>query len=132
MPDVRLSFASVITDDIVSLSEFYGTVFGLDEVIELRSDHFRGLHLGETILGFSAPAAYSLLNLKPAENPSGTDHFLTFEVADDGAVDALTERAVTAGAQCIKPPNRTYYGAWQAVLIDPAGNAFRINHLTIA
>lgn len=132
MSKVHLSFASVITDDIVGVSEFYSALFGLDEVTELRSEYFRGLRIGDTVLGFSAPHAYELLNLQPPESSSGNNHFLTFEVADDATVDQLTEQAVAAGARCANPPNRTYYGAWQAVLIDPAGNAFRINHLEVS
>jgi uncharacterized glyoxalase superfamily protein PhnB len=127
-----LSFASVFADDIGELSDFYRRVFGFDEVVELRSEHFRGLRVGDTVLGFSAPTAYDMLNLAAPENPGhGVSSFLTFEMADDDEVDAATELAVAAGATCVKAPARTYYGAWQSVFLDPEGNAFRINHLTL-
>ena len=129
MSSVQLSFASVITDDIVGLSTFYADLLNLEEVVELRSEHFRGLWVGDTVLGFSSPAAYALLNLQAPESVTGTTQFLTFEVDDDESVSRLTDAAVAAGAQCVSTPGRTYYGAWQSVLIDPAGNAFRINHL---
>lgn len=129
MTSVHLSFASVITDDIVGLSTFYADLLGLAEVVDLRSDHFRGLWVGDTVLGFSSPAAYELLNLDAPESVSGTTQFLTFEVDDDESVARLTNAATAAGARCVSTPARTYYGAWQSVLIDPAGNAFRINHL---
>ncbi|MGW0038485.1 VOC family protein [Gordonia sp. NPDC003376] len=131
MPGPYLSFASVIADDIVALSSFYAEVFGLDEVTELRSEHFRGLRLGDTILGFSTPHAYELLNLTAPENKSGTTSFITLEVDDESFVDDLTTSAVAGGARCVAGPARTYYGAWQSVLLDPEGNAFRINHLRL-
>ncbi len=37
--------------------------------------------------------------------------------------------AVEAGATLIKPPYTTYYNWYQAVLMDPEGNVFRINHM---
>ncbi|GAS98290.1 glyoxalase-like protein [Mycolicibacterium canariasense] len=132
MPEIHLSFASVITDDIVGLSDFYRAVFDLPEVVELRSDHFRGLRIGATILGFSSTHAYELLNLDRPESTSGTTQFLTFELDSDKRVDVMTQAAVAEGARCIKDPARTYYGAWQSVLADPAGNVFRLNHLELA
>ena len=50
---------------------------------------------------------------------------------DDNEVDRVTAAAVAAGATCVKEPGRTYYGAWQSVLLDPEGNAFRLNHLEL-
>lgn len=132
MSSVRLSFVSVISDDIVGLSGFYEEVFGLDEVVTLRSEHFRGLWIGETILGFSTKHAYALLNLTDPESVSEPSTFWTFEVDTESAVSAMTDAAVAAGARCVSAPARTYYGAWQSVLLDPEGNAFRVNHLSIA
>lgn len=128
----RLSFASVFADDIATLSDFYRRIFGFGEVVELHSEHFRGLRVGDTVLGFSAHTAYDMLNLVAPEAPAaGVDSFLTFEMADDDEVDSTTAAAIAAGATCVKRPARTYYGAWQSVFLDPEGNAFRINHLTL-
>lgn len=78
-----LSFASVFASDIEKLSTFYADLLGLPEVTELRSEHFRGLRIGPTILGFSAPSAYAMLNLTaPGEGAEGVDTFLTFEMPD--------------------------------------------------
>jgi uncharacterized glyoxalase superfamily protein PhnB len=128
----RLSFASVFAHDIAALSDFYRRIFGFDEVVELRSEHFRGLRVGGTVLGFSAHTAYDMLNLvAPEQGRNGVSSFLTFEMADDDEVDSTTATAIAAGATCVKQPARTYYGAWQSVFVDPEGNAFRINHLTL-
>ncbi|HEY9310693.1 VOC family protein [Williamsia sp.] len=129
---VGLSFASVLARDFVGLAEFYSGLLNLDEVMELRSEHFRGLAVGDTVLGFSAHTAYDMLNLvAPQDGSSGVSSFLTFEMADDNEVDRVTAAAVAAGATCVKEPGRTYYGAWQSVLLDPEGNAFRLNHLEL-
>lgn len=128
MSAVRFSLASIITDDIVGLSEFYAGVFGLDEVMELRSDIFRGLDVDGVTLGFSTPVVYEMLGIQEWQPASGTTQYLTFEVADDDAVTSRTAVAVDAGARLLHEPYETYYGAYQSVLADPAGNVFRINH----
>lgn len=128
-----LSFASVLASDMVTLSAFYREVFDLPEVDSLTSEHFRGLQVGSTVLGFSAAStAYDLLELPRPQAVSGRRpvySFLTFEVEDDAAVAAHLERAVQRGAGVVQTPHRTYYGAWQAVARDPEENVFRINHL---
>lgn len=127
---VSLSFASILAADYVALSAYYEQVFGLPEVEDLTSPHFRGLQIGPTILGFSAMSAYALLDLpKPATADPGVRTFLTFEVDDHDAVATRVATAVAAGGTLVQAPHDTYYGAWQAVLRDPEGNAFRINHL---
>ena len=37
--------------------------------------------------------------------------------------------AVEHGAALVKPAYRTYYDWYQAVLLDPEQNVFRINHV---
>jgi uncharacterized glyoxalase superfamily protein PhnB len=127
---VWLSFSSIFAADIEALSAYYADVFGLAEVISLRSPHFRGLQVGATILGFSAAAtAYELLELdRPRTADPAVRTFVTFEMDSAGAVDKTVALAVPAGATLIQDPHQTYYGAWQAVLLDPEGNAFRINY----
>ena len=44
-------------------------------------------------------------------------------------VDTCVPRAVEAGATLIKAPYTTYYNWYQAVLLDPEGNVFRINFM---
>lgn len=125
---VTLSFVSVICDHVDDLAAFYRSVFDLEPVDALASEHFRALRIGGTVLGFSARSAYEMLNLVDpgVEQPPTT--FWTFEVDTDQQVDDLTGAAVSAGGRLVKPPYGTYYGAWQSVLLDPAGHAFRINH----
>jgi hypothetical protein len=130
---VALSFTSILATDVISLSAFYQELFELDGVPSLDSPHFRGLRSGRVIIGFSGPSAYELLNLpKPEGDEPGLRNFLTFDVANPDEVDALTTKAIAAGATLRWGPGETYYGAHQATLLDPEGNAFRINHLEVA
>lgn len=126
--EVTISLASIVSDDIVGLADFYARTFGFAEVESLRSDIFRGLDAGGVTLGFSATVVYEMLHIERWADPKGTKQYLTFEVVDDGAVDAATTRAVGNGADLLHDPYETYYDAYQAVLADPEGNVFRINH----
>ncbi len=126
----RVSFASVLAQNMETLSAFYSQVFALKEVTSLRSELFRGLLVGDLVLGFSHADAAALLELPPERSHPG-QQFLTFEAESAGAVGAHAERAVAAGATLAQAPHLTYYGADQAVLLDPEGNPFRVNHLAI-
>jgi hypothetical protein len=121
-----------MAQDVVGLSEFYRELFDLATVPSLDSPHFRGLRSEKVVFGFNGPHAYELLNLpKPDEGAYGVTSLLTFDVDRPEEVDALTQRAVEAGATLRWGPGETYYGAWQSTLLDPEGNAFRINCLEI-
>ena len=126
----RVSFASVLARDMEVLSGFYGRLFGFREVESLRSGLFRGMLAGDLILGFSHLDAAELLELAPQHRHPG-QQFLSFEVDSGEAVRAMTDEAVRAGAAVVQAPHVTYYGADQAVLVDPEDNPFRINHLDV-
>jgi uncharacterized glyoxalase superfamily protein PhnB len=126
--NITISLASFISDDFVALFDFYSSTFELEEVEELHSDIFRGAHVGDMTLGFSAAVVYEMLNIEDWSDPKGTTQYLTFEGASDDEVTLLTERAVANGARLLHDPYETYYGAFQSVLADPDGNVFRINH----
>jgi catechol 2,3-dioxygenase-like lactoylglutathione lyase family enzyme len=129
---VSLSFASLMVHEPDRSVGFYAELFGLPEVAELASPYFRGLRIGPTVLGFSGPEAYGLLELPaPAGGADGIDTFLTFEAPDRDAVSTLTARAAELGGVVVKEPYDTYYGAWQSVVRDPDGHAFRINFLPL-
>jgi catechol 2,3-dioxygenase-like lactoylglutathione lyase family enzyme len=129
---ISLSFASLLVPDPDRSVGFYAELFGLPEVQELASPYFRGLRIGPTVLGFSGPKAYELLELpEPAGADDGVDTFLTFEAPDRDGVTALTARAAELGGAVVKEPYDTYYGAWQSVVRDPDGHAFRINFLPL-
>ena len=115
--------------DPVALSGFYQALLGLPENVAARSPIYRALRLGEAELGFNKRDAYALLGLADREpGDRGLRAFATFVLGSAAEVEALAARVPDLGGRIVKPPYRTYYGAWQVVAEDPEGNAFRLNH----
>lgn len=123
----HLSYVNVFARDIVALSAFYQKVFGFQEIESIRSPIFRGLDTGKSCIGFNAHEAYDLLQLSHLSETSGIKFLLNFDVDTPEAVDKLVPIALEAGATLIKAPYETYYHWYQAVLLDPESNVFRIN-----
>lgn len=126
---MHLSYVNIFTRDIEALSGFYRDVFGFEEIPEIRSPIFVGLSTGKSCLGFNAQEAYELLKLSDHANPTGVKFLLNIDVDTPEDVDRLTPLAVSKGATLIKEPYKTYYNWYQAVLLDPEGNVFRINKM---
>ncbi len=124
-----LSYVNIFARDIVALSGFYRTVFGFGEIEAIRSPIFVGLDTGRSCIGFNAHDAYELLNLADHASPTGVKFLLNIDVESSAEVDRLVPVAVATGATLVKPPYRTYYNWYQAVLLDPEQNVFRINHM---
>ncbi|WP_343590690.1 VOC family protein [Paracidovorax wautersii] len=125
----HLSYVNVFARDVVALSGFYQRVFGFPEIEAIRSPIFRGLDTGKTSLGFNALDAYALLHLSEFSDTRGVKFLLNIDVDSREDVDHRVPMAVAAGATLVKPPYETYYHWYQAVLLDPEGNVFRINHM---
>ena len=126
----HLSYVNVFARDVVALSGFYTQVFGFAEIEAIRSPIFRGLDTGRSCLGFNAHDAYALLQLgEGADQVQGDSFLLNIDVDSPAEVDRMVPVALAAGATLIKPPYETYYHWYQAVLRDPEGNVFRINHM---
>jgi predicted enzyme related to lactoylglutathione lyase len=124
-----LSYVNVFARDVVALSGFYQRVFGFAEIEAIRSPIFRGLDTGKSCIGFNAPEAYELLGLAEFADTRGIKFLLNIDVDSQADVDRLVPLAVKAGATLIKAPYKTYYDWYQAVLLDPEGNVFRINFM---
>jgi predicted enzyme related to lactoylglutathione lyase len=122
-----LGYVNIFARDIARMANFYADLFRLEEIRESRTPIFRGLKTGKANLGFNAHDAYTLLNLQDFAASAGVKSFATFGVTDPAEVDRLTPIAVANGATLQKAPFTTYYGWYQSVLLDPEGNAFRIN-----
>lgn len=125
----HLSYVNVFARDVVALSGFYQHVFGFAEIEAIRSPIFRGLDTGRSSLGFNALDAYELLHLSEFSDTRGVKFLLNIDVDSREDVDRRVPVAVAAGATLVKPPYETYYHWYQAVLLDPEGNVFRINHM---
>lgn len=125
----RLSYVNVFAKDVVALSGFYQRVFAFPEIEAIRSPIFRGLDTGQSSLGFNALAAYELLQLSEFSDTRGIKFLLNIDVDSQADVDRMVPLAVDAGATLVKAPYVTYYNWYQAVLLDPEGNLFRINFM---
>ena len=124
-----LSYVNVFARDVVALSGFYMRVFGFTEIETIRSPIFRGIDTGKTSIGFNALDAYELLHLSDYADTKGVKFLLNIDVDSKADVDRMVPVAVAAGATLIKPPYETYYHWYQAVLLDPEQNVFRINFM---
>ncbi len=124
-----LSYVNVFARDVVALSGFYQKVFGFAEIEAIRSPIFRGLDTGKSCLGFNAPDAYELLGLADQAETRGIKFLLNIDVDSQADVDLRVPLALEAGATLIKAPYTTYYNWYQAVLLDPESNVFRINFM---
>jgi predicted enzyme related to lactoylglutathione lyase len=124
-----LSYVNVFARDVVALSGFYRHVFGFPEIEAIRSPIFRGIDTGRSCIGFNAPEAYELLHLAEHAGSTGVRFLLNIDVDSQDDVDRLVPVALQAGATLVKPPYKTYYDWYQAVLLDPEQNVFRINYM---
>ncbi len=122
-----LSYVNIFAKDIVGLSGFYQRVFGFPEIMSMRSPIFRGLDAGRCNIGFNAAEAGGLLQLDDVARTAGVHFLLNIDLDSADEVDAMVPLALAAGATLITAPHATYYHWYQAVLLDPEHNVFRIN-----
>ncbi len=132
MAKARLAYVNLFARDIAAQSAFYSRLFGFAEIEAHRSPIYRCLDANGAELGFNAPEAYGLLALdarRPqGEGPAPLGAYFTIEVDSADAVDRIAAECRQLGGAVLKEPYLTYYNARQAVLADPEGNVFRVNH----
>ena len=132
MPEnaARLAYANIFARDPSALALFYQRVFGFAEITANRSPIFVCLDAGGVELGFNGEKAYGLMGLgerKPV-SVAALRTFLTIEVSTPDAIDKAVTAALEHGGRLVRAAYDTYYNARQAVMEDPEGNVFRINH----
>ena len=124
---VKLSYATLLTAEVDRLADFYVAGLGLAEVVASRSGRYREVEAGAVRIGIVSDDAYAALGMESEAGPTGIRGILTFQVDRVGQIAPGAERAVAHGATLVQPPGATAFGTVQAVLRDPAGNAFRIS-----
>ena len=122
-------YVNIFAKDIKKLSRFYIEVFGFEEIEEMSYPLFRAVKTGKSNIGFNALDAYELLELTDYSETHGIKFLLNFRCKSKREVDEIVEKAQNLGATLIKKPYRTYYNWYQAVLLDPEGNCFRVNKI---
>lgn len=124
---MRLSYTTFFARDVDALAEFYIDGLGLEEIAASRDARYREVIAGPIKIGFAHAGAYAMLDMADEADPAGLRGILTFDVGARESVAPAVARAVAAGATLVKPAFETFFGQYQAVLRDPAGNAFRLS-----
>jgi PhnB protein len=110
----------IMLDGAAEALKFYAEAFGAAELFRLDGDDGRIVHAeisvqGSTLMLGDADAPFA----PPGEAP--TSVLLHVYVPD---VDALTSRAVSAGAELLSPPADMPYGARPSMRRDPSGHVW--------
>jgi predicted enzyme related to lactoylglutathione lyase len=124
-------YFSLFCNNIHDQLAFYLPLLGLPEAVAHRSPIYRCIHATTFEFGLHAAPAYALLGIADrAPAPLQTipvTAYATFMMDSCAQVDALSLKATALGGRVIKAPYPTYYGQWQAVLVDPENNMFRLS-----
>ena len=144
---MRAKFGKTVTDFEATGTNFGRDLrtgklsFGLNVDFQVESYlHYQGERFSENFdantyllmtkaLDYFDPSVDYEGDLAKAFANSGCKFLLNIDVDSPAEVDRMVPIAVEAGATLIKPPYTTYYNWYQAVLMDPEGNVFRINHM---
>ncbi|MEV7180851.1 VOC family protein [Kitasatospora sp. NPDC093679] len=110
----------VMVDGAAAAITFYEAAFGASEHVRLEGEGGRIVHAeigihGATLMLGDADAPFT------TPDAAGASVALHVHVPD---VDALSARAVDAGAELLAPPADMPYGARQAMLRDPFGHVW--------
>lgn len=130
MSTVFVYMCSYFVRDLDRVFNFYGGLFEWPEMVETRTESFRGLFAPNGLrVGFHGPEAYELLDVQePSCRPHNAPSILTVEVDNEERVNELSALAERLGGRVVKAPYRTFYDVWQVVLADPEENLVRLNY----
>ncbi len=127
---IHIEHIAVWSDDIDRLAAFYASFFGA-----VVGDRYVNAQKGfaSRFLRFATGARLELMSstqLAPVVHERGAQrmgltHFAV-SVGSAAAVNALTERVVVAGHECVDGPRWTGDGYYESVVLDPDGNRVEI------
>jgi PhnB protein len=115
----------LVVDDAARAIEFYKEAFGANEL--MRFDGPDGkighaeLKMGDSLVMLSDE--YAEMGQRAPRTLGGTPVSLMFYVED---VDAVVERAVSAGAKLVKPVKDQFYGDRSGSVEDPFGHSWYV------
>ena len=84
--------------------------------------------LNGTWLGLYGRAALAEDANVPAEGHGFSGFALAHNVASAAEVDAVMRQAVSAGAVCVKPPQKVPWGGYSGYFSDPDGYLWEVAH----
>lgn len=128
-------YFSLFCSDIEAQLAFYLALLRMPEAARSRSPIYRCIQASSFEFGFHATPAYALLGVADRAPGLATNStqispvtsYATFMLGSCREVNEMTRKATALGGRVIKAPYPTYYGQWQAVLVDPENNMFRLS-----
>lgn len=112
--------------DATKVIDFYKAAFGAKELYRLNSADGRVGHAELDIQGQVIMLADEFPGMSTAPQTLGGSA-TTFVLMVPNA-DAAYEKAVAAGAEGVRPPADAFYGYRMAVVKDPAGHQWMVQH----
>ena len=113
--------AHIMIDGAAEAIDFYGEAFGAEELFRLAGPDGEIMHAEIDVHGSVLMLGDAAGIFKSPTEAGGSTVGLHVYFDD---VDALTERAVAAGAELLQPPTDMFYGARNAMLRDPYGHVW--------
>ncbi len=127
---MKIEHVAIWTRDLERMKAFYETYLGASA--EATTPYHNPAHdFRSYFLRFESGARLELMQ-KPAlaEGPGSSLAFgyahLAVSCGSASAVDALTQRLVADGYECIDGPRTTGDGYYESVILDPDGNRIEI------
>ena len=112
--------------DAAKTIEFYKTAFGAEERYRLTSEEGRVGHceltIGDQVIMIADE--FPGMNTSPKSLGGVTTQFVLMVPN----ADAAYEKALAAGAESIRPPSDQFYGYRMALVRDPSGHQWMIQH----
>ncbi len=117
----KLGSLNLAVKNLDSMAAFYAALFGFEELMHHRTEHFRVLDANGVLLGFN-----DAVTSQDYGGPASGGMILSFDVPDRATIEQLSDDAVKLGAVLKKPIHETSFGAVEAMFDDPEGRAFRV------
>lgn len=116
---MKLGYTILYVDDVRLSIDFYTRAFGLAVKFVHEGGDYGEMDTGGTSLAFSSRQLMTQLHKNPSRADARAPCFEIALTTDD--VPAAVERAVTAGAESIQPPEVKPWGQTVAYVADPDG-----------
>ncbi|MEV0091672.1 VOC family protein [Streptomyces sp. NPDC050738] len=114
--------AHIMIEGARAAIDFYVEAFGAEELFCLNTPDGRILHAEISVRGSTIMLGDAEGPLFSAPTPVGGTNVALHVYVDD--VDALTQRAVAAGAELLQAPADQFHGDRTAMLRDPHGHVW--------
>lgn len=127
----RISVLTIGVDDLEASLAFYRDGLGLpsEGIVGTEFDHgavaFFDLQSGLKLALFPRASIAKDAGINQSDQ-SATEFTIGHNVADEAEVDAVMAQALAAGAQLVKPAQKTFWGGYAGYFKDPDGHLWEI------